>query len=614
MQAIDALTKEEQVIYKCLNPNNLKSFFLFAGAGSGKTRSLVNVLKKFKIEYSQNLKSYNQKIAVITYTNAACEEIRSRLDFDDTFIVSTIHSFSWELIRTFQADIKKWVIDDLNTSILELEEKLINSTNKTTKTYAGNAEKLNNKKDRLLKVKEISIFSYEPNGANTKRDSLNHSEVIKITADFLANKPLLQSILIKKHPIILIDESQDTNKNLMDAFFKIQENNKDILCLGLFGDTMQRIYFDGKEKLDENIPEDWEKPEKLYNYRSHQKIIDLANKIRSEADGRQQITVKEEMGHIRLFIVDTNNNPNKEIIEKNITKQMAEITKDELWLNQLEIKALTLEHHMAASRGNFISFFEALYNVEKYRMGLLDGSLQGISSFINIILPLVNARRDNNKLQIAQIVKKYSPLLSKESLENSVSPQKNLQEANLAVNALFALFENGKKPKLIEIVKSINVKKLLDLPEIFNSVLSRESISDDVSDDIAAWKNALNCEFSEFEAYASYLSDNSSFGTHQGIKGLEFDRVLAIIDDEESRGFLFKYDKLFGVSELSKTDIENFNEGKETSVDRARRLFYVICTRAKQSLAVVAYTRLPELLKEKIKSHKWFNEEEIVCL
>ena len=44
------------------------------------------------------------------------------------------------------------------------------------------------------------------------------------------------------------------------------------------------------------------------------------------------------------------------------------------------------------------------------------------------------------------------------------------------------------------------------------------------------------------------------FGTHQGVKGLQFDRVLAILDDDEARGFLFSYEKLFGAKETSDTD------------------------------------------------------------
>lgn len=42
------LNDEEQIMYSCLDLKNPKSFFLFAGAGSGKTRSLVQVLKKIK--------------------------------------------------------------------------------------------------------------------------------------------------------------------------------------------------------------------------------------------------------------------------------------------------------------------------------------------------------------------------------------------------------------------------------------------------------------------------------------------------------------------------------------------------------------------------------------
>ena len=108
-------------IYSCLNLEKPKSFFLFAGAGSGKTRSLVEVLKRFKKEYSHHLKISGQKVAIITYTNAASDEIKRRLDFDSNFVVSTIHSFSWELIRPFQRDIKEWVRSDTQKEISDLE-------------------------------------------------------------------------------------------------------------------------------------------------------------------------------------------------------------------------------------------------------------------------------------------------------------------------------------------------------------------------------------------------------------------------------------------------------------------------------------------------------------
>jgi len=88
-------------ISECLNPKSPKSFFLFAGAGSGKTRSLVAALTDFKTNHGNKFILNNQKIAIITYTNAAADEIKQRLMFDQIFYVSTIHSYAWELIQLF---------------------------------------------------------------------------------------------------------------------------------------------------------------------------------------------------------------------------------------------------------------------------------------------------------------------------------------------------------------------------------------------------------------------------------------------------------------------------------------------------------------------------------
>ena len=46
----------DDVIYESIKPSSPRSFFLFAGAGSGKTRTLVNVLGRFKDEFGQEYK------------------------------------------------------------------------------------------------------------------------------------------------------------------------------------------------------------------------------------------------------------------------------------------------------------------------------------------------------------------------------------------------------------------------------------------------------------------------------------------------------------------------------------------------------------------------------
>ena len=124
----------------------------------------------------------------------------------------------------------------------------------------------------------------------------------------------------------------------------------------------------------------------------------------------------------------------------------------------------------------------------------------------------------------------------------------------------------------------------------------------------------LQTTFSQIENYSFYLSDKSAFATHQGVKGLEYPRVMVIIDDIEARGFMFSYDKLFGSKELTAGDKKNIEEGRETGIDRTKRLFYVACSRAKESLAIVAYTDNPAIVKENVEKYGWFHESEIEIL
>ena len=131
---------------------------------------------------------------------------------------------------------------------------------------------------------------------------------------------------------------------------------------------------------------------------------------------------------------------------------------------------------------------------------------------------------------------------------------------------------------------------------------------------IEAWDLALEAKFSEVSKYDEYLDEKSKFATHQGVKGLEFPRVVVIIDDVEARGFMFSYDKLFGAKELTASDKKKEAEGNETGIDRTRRLFYVACSRAEKYLAIVAYTDNPEILKENALAYGWFEESEIEIL
>lgn len=594
----------------CFSEDNPKSFFVFAGAGSGKTRSLINALSFLDKEKGAKLSAHSKQVAVITYTNAACDEISKRLQYKPVFAVSTIHSFLWELIKGYQSDIKAWVIESLKQNIAELEGK--QAKGRAGAASTKRAEEIKKKSNRLNKIKTVKKFSYNPNGDNLGYDSLNHSEVVKMGSEFIATEETMQEILIGKYPILLIDESQDTKKELVDALLIVHENYKDRFVIGMFGDTMQRIYMDGKSDLAGCIPSDWEKPEKIMNHRSATRIVGLANAIRKTIDKQQQRPRSDaDTGTVRLFVADSS--ANKENVEHQAAQIMAGMAKDEDWLDAEKYKSLILEHHMAASRFGFSELYTPLREIGSFDTSLRDGSITEISFLSNVVSPLVTAYQSGNDFEISRIVRKHSPLLSKKSFsENPDDQVKLLKSAENAVEELLLLWENRSIPNCIEVLKAIKKTGLFTLNDRVDEILSGSDKEEDKK--ITALRNALSVSFDKLERYSAYVTDNTQFATHQGVKGLEFPRVMVIMDDTEAKGFLFSYEKLFGAKAKTDTDIRNEREGKDTGIMRTTRLFYVACTRAEQSLAVVAYTSDKNAVKDTAILNDWFFEDEIEFL
>lgn len=281
-----------------------------------------------------------KNVAVITFTNAATDEIVNRLDYSPVFHISTIHSFVWDVIKYYQTDIKHLYCQYIQEDIRVLYEKLEKAKSKTTKTYLSNAEKIEQLKEQLEKAKTIEKFVYNPNGSNPEYNALKHAEVIKISSQMIMDSMMLQRIIAQRYPILLIDESQDTQKELVDAFFKIQENFANIFTLGLLGDQKQRIYANGKDNMVNVIPSDWEQPEKRMNYRCAKRIIKLANTIGKDLDIHAEQTPREDAdaGLIRLFIVQQHEGINKDEVEQTVMKIMSDHTADEKWFGNIAVR------------------------------------------------------------------------------------------------------------------------------------------------------------------------------------------------------------------------------------------------------------------------------------
>lgn len=603
----------DETLEKCILSTPRKSFFLFAGAGSGKTYSLVLLLKKIHNSIGKDLLLQGKNVAVITFTNAATDEIINRLDYSPIFHISTIHSFVWDVIKYYQADIKRLYCFYIEEDLKALEKKLEETEKKTTKTYLSNVEKFEYQKERLAKAQIIEKFVYNPNGSNPEYNALKHAEVIKISAQMILENKMLQRIIAQRYPILLIDESQDTKKELIDTFFEIQRNFADIFTLGLLGDQKQRIYADGKENIEDSIPIGWEKPVKRMNYRCAKRIIQLANNIGKDIDIHAEQRPREDAndGLIRLFVIQQREGLNKDEIEQNVMRIMSEQTQDAKWTTiGTEVKVLTLEHMMAARRLGFSRFFAPLYKVSKYQMTFLQGSVSEIEFFTKEVLPIAESIKEDGRVAL-EILKKYSPLLSGQNTEKPYELYLKCREEAIKVANL--VNENGTIRVVVdEIIKS----QLLTVPDVVRQayMLSPSDIEDTVEEELRAWVEVMDLPINMVRSYDDYVNHRSQFDTHQGVKGLEFDRVMVIIDDSEIKGFLFSYDKLFGVKDLSNVDLKNKENGKETSIERTQRLFYVTCTRAKNSLAVVMYTNNPERVKTETIRKGWFEENEIIVM
>ncbi|MDP2847696.1 MAG: UvrD-helicase domain-containing protein [Humidesulfovibrio sp.] len=596
------------------------SFFLFAGAGSGKTRSLVNALNYLAKTYRDVLRLRGRQVAVITYTNAACDEITRRTEYDPLFVVCTIHSFAWSQIQGFNSDIRAWLKDNLQREIAELQAEEAKGRAGTKASIARQAQ-IESKQRRLDRLADTKTFTYNPNGENRERNSLNHSEVVKIFSAFLLIKPLMQRIFVGKFPFLLIDESQDTSRTLIDALFAVQKTHADRFCLGLIGDTMQRIYADGKERIEREIPAGWGRPEKKLNHRCPQRIVQLINQIRRGADDHKQEPRDDRPeGWARLFVfpVDVSNKP---ALEQKVRDYMAGLTGDQDWTNASKCKILTLEHHMAARRMGFLKMFESLASVEEYRTGLLGGSFAPTRLFTHSILPLVTAQQKGDKFATAKLVRENSPLLRKDVLKSHDNPIAQLRVTQAAVDSVMALWVSG-QPTCAAITASIVETNLFEVPDNLKAALAAmqatqpktpdDEDADPVSEKIAALVAFLNCSFSEIAPYAAYVGHEAPFDTHQGVKGLEFERVMVLMDDGEARGFRFGYDKLLGAKSLTAADLKNAKEGKDTSVDPTRRLFYVTCSRARSSLALVAFSADPSSAQAHVIANGWFTADEVL--
>ena len=137
-----------------------------------------------------------QRVACITYTEVAANEIREDVAANNLVHVSTIHSFYWTIASTFQTDIKAWAQK-------ELQEHLDGLLNKVFGPRVQQKTKDKNKKDQARYAKYLEAVSKVPTfrygvASDYEEGVLGHEDILKPCNYLLQQKPLFRRVVALK--------------------------------------------------------------------------------------------------------------------------------------------------------------------------------------------------------------------------------------------------------------------------------------------------------------------------------------------------------------------------------------------------------------------------------
>lgn len=546
----------------------------------------------------------------------------------------------WLLAKPFQNDIRVWVAGRITEKIEALKEKQETYgprvQQRTKDKDTRDLERLHRQSERIAAVKG---FRYGT-GSKYAKGILGHDDILKLGTYLIVERPLFRTLLARQFPFVFVDESQDTTTEVVEALKTAQSEPGITFCLGFFGDPMQRIYATGTGLIEaEPTWADIPKPE---NFRCSTKVLNLANAIRRDGDNLIQVPgqrlgpegiIPTPEGSAHLFILPADDTRDVNLVR--VREWMAARTGDDYWRpgddDQERVKLLVIVHQMAARRLGFGDLYASFHSKapSAFKDGFLDGSAWPISPCVKFLIPIAIAYTDGRQLEVMRLIREYSPLLDKVSLVG-VDIAELLKTLGDLVASIAGGIAGNSDVTIGNILKQVYAAELLILDPRLVSYLDPEAAApaqpepeegagnddddqeDDESDKEQASMDAfLACPASQLLAYQTYISERSPFWTQQGIKGVEFDRVLVVLDDAESTHFQFSYEKYLGLKALSDSDLKNIDEGKETVVDRTRRLFYVSCTRALKDLAVVLFTADPERAAAHVRQLDLFEDDAI---
>ncbi len=309
-----------------------QSFLVDAGAGSGKTSSLVKALTGLRSSRRLTLLGRRQRVACITYTNVAKDEILERLEHDAIFHVSTIHDFLWGIIKPFQGELK--------AALVEYNEEL-----PTTSRRKRDSVELR------MALGEVGRVIYTDRGSNFLEGRIYHDDLIGIAGAMFRLNPLLSALVGARFPLILVDEYQDTSPLVVEILLDRVRKSAPHVVVGFFGDKAQAIYEKVVGAIGEPYASELRRIPKGENYRCAVAVIEVLNRLRTDI---RQFPAGDNVQGAAIYVgLSDRSDDGVEKGYKIACGHLADPTPFE------RVKVLYLTHRLIARKAGYADLFDA---------------------------------------------------------------------------------------------------------------------------------------------------------------------------------------------------------------------------------------------------------------
>lgn len=540
-----AALESQRRVNECIDER--RHFLVEAGAGAGKTYSLVDALKHVVRTEGEKLLRRNQRVACITYTNVATEEIRNRTDRHSLVHSETIHAFCWSLIRSFQPTLRSEV-----AKIERIQEELA--------SVGGVGQRAIEYSLGYFKIADDHI-------------ALHHNDVLLLTIALLQNAKFRQ-VVAAQYPVLFIDEYQDTDKAVAASLLGSFLDEDCGLRIGFFGDHWQKIYGNGCGKLGHSKLEVIGKES---NFRSVSAVVDVLNRMRPELP--QKVADREAAGSAEVF--HTNNWPGTRLtanhwqgdLPTDEGRRYLDTLKQKLHANGWDFetpgasKVLMLTHRgLATEQG-----YERLLSVFPNNDALIKKEDPYIAFFVDVLEPACSAYERKKYGEMVAAVGGHLPRVHSQAEKERLARE---------MDELVRLRATGSVGDVLDCIERSRIR----LPNAIERTERGLNVTGDETNALVERARTMrSVSYREVLALERFINGQTPFATKHGVKGAEFENVLVVV----GRGWN-QYD--FGqMLELYGSEIPS---KKQESFERNRNLFYVACSRAKRRLALLFTQKL----------------------